>query len=68
MKFTPDVNEKQAQNEYKMYTYLNAINNKKAEKYGIPTVYYFGKWNLFSDFNKMLIFVIVFQSGIKLLI
>lgn len=53
MRFTPDVNKEQAHNEYKMYTYLNAINNKTSEKYGVPTVYYFGKWNLLRDFNEM---------------
>lgn len=31
-------------NEYRMYSYLKAINNSKSEAYGIPTVYYYGEW------------------------
>lgn len=45
MKFTPPKFERSAINEYEIYTYLNAINNASVEMYGIPTVYYFGKWN-----------------------
>lgn len=33
-----------AENEYKMYSYLNAINNSTIETYGIPSVYYYGRW------------------------
>lgn len=34
-----------ADREYKMYTYLNAINNPEVENYGVPTIYYYGTWN-----------------------
>lgn len=43
MKFTK--NEFQAKNEYKMYVYLNAINNQSSQAYGVSTIYYFGMWN-----------------------
>lgn len=43
MKFTK--NEYEARNEYKMYVYLNAINNESSQAYGVPTIYYFGAWN-----------------------
>lgn len=45
MKFTPSHDENFAIREYEMYTYLNAIDNETVEVYGIPSVYYFGKWN-----------------------
>lgn len=45
MKFTPSKFEKSALDEYEIYTYLNAINNTSVEMYGIPSVYYFGRWN-----------------------
>lgn len=31
-------------NEYRMYSYLKAINNATIEDYGIPAVYYYGEW------------------------
>lgn len=31
-------------NEYRMYSYLKAINNATVEDYGIPAVYYYGEW------------------------
>lgn len=43
MKFT--CLHKSARKEYKIYTYLNALNNPGVQSYGIPTVYYYGKWN-----------------------
>ncbi|XP_031628619.1 uncharacterized protein LOC116344287 [Contarinia nasturtii] len=43
MKFSPTFKE-DIENEYAMYTYLGAINNSTVENYGIPTVYYYGKW------------------------
>lgn len=45
MKFIETGGEFGAEHEYKMYTYLNAINNSTVELYGIPTVYYYGTWN-----------------------
>lgn len=44
MKFTPSKRADVAAREYEMYTYLNAINNTDVERYGIPTVYYYGTW------------------------
>lgn len=44
MKFTPLINGAMAEREYEAYTYLGAINNANVEKYGIPAVYYYGKW------------------------
>lgn len=31
-------------NEYRMYSYLKAINNATVENYGIPAIYYYGEW------------------------
>lgn len=46
MKFTSSHDYKcEAKREYKIYSYLNAINNTDIERLGIPSVYYFGKWN-----------------------
>lgn len=45
MKFTPSMFKLQATREYEMYTYLNAINDTRIEKYGIPSVHYFGVWD-----------------------
>lgn len=45
MKFTELKNEDEAKQEYKIYTYLNAINNPNTEAYGVPTIYYYGTWN-----------------------
>lgn len=42
MKFTPSIFRQEATKEYEMYTYLNAINDTSVEKYGIPSVHYFG--------------------------
>lgn len=39
------INKDQAKREYEMYTYLNAVNQTEPETYGIPTVYYYGRWN-----------------------
>lgn len=47
MKFMPSKYEKQAINEYEMYTYLGAINIEKVENDGIPSVYYYGRWRNF---------------------
>lgn len=45
MKFTSSQNEARAKKEYEMYTYLKAIDRPIVEKYGIPSVYYYGTWN-----------------------
>lgn len=34
-----------AENEYKIYWYLNAINDGTVTTYGIPAIYYYGTWN-----------------------
>lgn len=34
-----------AAHEYVIYSYLNAINNTQVEVLGIPSVYYYGRWN-----------------------
>lgn len=34
-----------AKHEYEIYSYLGAINNSAIEAYGIPSVYYYGRWN-----------------------
>lgn len=44
MKFTRSDDNEDIANEYKMYTYLNAINNSTVESYGIPSVYFYGSW------------------------
>lgn len=44
MKFVSSEHHKEVANEYKMYTYLNAINNSTVESYGVPAVYYYGTW------------------------
>lgn len=47
MKFIETGGEFGAENEhYEIYTYLNAINNSRVEIYGIPTVYYYGTWEV----------------------
>lgn len=43
MKFTLPSEASTAYDEYKMYCYLDAINSTQSEKYGIPSVYYYGK-------------------------
>lgn len=46
MKFVKKEIEHEARKEYEMYTYLNAINNPKVEKYGIAAVYHYNEnWN-----------------------
>lgn len=45
MKFTPLHMKVFATEEFKIYSYLNAINNSDVERYGIPSVYYYGEWN-----------------------
>lgn len=45
VKFTELENKHLADAEYEMYTYLYAINNTDVERYGIPTVYYYGEWD-----------------------
>lgn len=45
IKFTSSNHKEEAEIEYKMYTYLNAIDNEDVERYGIPSVYYYDTWN-----------------------
>lgn len=45
MKFSSFWATENTENEYEMYTYLDAINNPNVEAYGIPSIYYYGKWN-----------------------
>lgn len=44
MKFTKLSDAFKAKMEYEIYTCLNAINDPDVERYGIPAVYYYGKW------------------------
>lgn len=44
MKFTPPEDECNAEREFEVYTYLESINQTDKEAYGIPTVYYYGRW------------------------
>lgn len=44
MKFFPSHREKDANKEYAIYTYLNAINNTNVQCNGVATVYYYGHW------------------------
>lgn len=43
MKFVSTIEK--GRKEYKMYTYLNAINNPNVMADGISSIYYFGIWN-----------------------
>lgn len=61
MKFTSSRIQIFASEEFKIYSYLNAIDNEDVERYGIPAVYYYGEWNnhilmglilLHAEFNK----------------
>lgn len=45
MKFTLPDDEIEAVHEYAIYTYLDAVNNTGVESYGIPSVYYYGRWD-----------------------
>lgn len=45
MKFTPASLHLNAEHEYRIYTWLGAINNTEVEKFGIPSVYWYGWWN-----------------------
>lgn len=45
IKFTSSKEKNKAKIEYKMYTYLNAIDNEDVERYGIPSVYYYDTWD-----------------------
>lgn len=44
MKFTHFKKKIYAEKEYEIYSYLYAIDNPEKERYGIPTVYYYGTW------------------------
>lgn len=43
MKFT--FHKSRTQHKYKIYTYLNAINNPNVEAFGVPSILYYGTWN-----------------------
>lgn len=46
MKFTPTFDGEMAENEYEAFSDLGAINNTDvAKRYGIPAVFYYGRWN-----------------------
>lgn len=45
MKFTKLEHKTTAEKEYKIYAYLNAINNPDVEAFGIPTIFYYGTWH-----------------------
>lgn len=45
MKFTPKVHKNKSDQEFEMYTYLNAIDDTNVEKFGLATVYYYNEWN-----------------------
>lgn len=44
MKYTPSESSDMIIREYEMYSYLNAVNNESVEVYGIPAVFYYGRW------------------------
>lgn len=47
MKFTHIDDGAVAEHEYEMYSYLNAIDNPMIERYGIPSVHYYGSWKCY---------------------
>lgn len=47
MKFTPYNKRSSAEREYRIYTYLNAINNRMVECYGISSIHFYGRWENF---------------------
>lgn len=47
IKFVDSSNEHAAQREYTIYSNLHAIDNATVERFGIPAVYYYGKWEEF---------------------
>lgn len=44
MKFVLKKNDKTMEQEYRMFTYLEAIDNEPVEKFGIPVVFYYGEF------------------------
>lgn len=60
MKFSPLHFIDSSKNEYKMYTYLDAINNPNALNDGVPTIYYFGTWN-----NYTIMAMTLLDSGLQ---
>lgn len=50
MKFIPPRNREYAENEYSIYTCLEAINNPNVERYGVSAVYYYGSYR---DYTMM---------------
>lgn len=47
IKFIKKTDLEFAQREYEMYSYMKAINKTDVEKYGIASVYYYGRWKGF---------------------
>lgn len=47
VKFIESSNIAYAEHEYRIYSYLHAIDNPTVERFGIPAVYYYGKWKDF---------------------
>lgn len=64
MKFSPLQFIDYSKNEYKMYKYLDAINNPSAVNDGVPTIYYYGTW---TDYTIMAMTLLDsgFQKKIK---
>lgn len=60
MKFTKLSDAFKAKMEYEIYTCLNAINDPDVERYGIPAVYYYGKWE-----NYILMAITLLDSRFK---
>lgn len=48
MKFTANLYESYAKDEYEMYNYMHAIDDPASELRGIPAVYYYGHWKDFT--------------------
>lgn len=55
MKFIPVEFENYARNERQAYITLNAVNNTEKEAYGIPTLYYDGRWEDYFMFGITLL-------------
>lgn len=47
VKFTTWGKRNEAMREFQMYFYLNSYKKPEVEQFGIPAVYYYGKWGNF---------------------
>lgn len=45
IKFSSNKRSAECQREFEMYNYLKAYKNVSVERYGIPVIYYYGRWN-----------------------